>query len=286
MMMQTFRNRQFVLLVLFVCVAGSLGFVPQHHGRIQNVGRLQNKNRDERVHQPPLSLSATPTLPSSRSESISVPPEVPPSPLSLSFDNLIEALEGGIGRARTSWDCYRMGVDPLLFFNPEIPEEHLDAGVTALIPEAKGFTRGDLSQLICSKRRTHSLGRAARQAMTRLLDASPSALSAAVGIEANIAQISHISVAADSTTKLLVRLIHDGLEVEAVIIPWKETGRSTLCISSQVGCRQGCTFCATGRMGIIRSLTADEILAQVFLSRKVCRVLDIYPVDGIVFMGM
>jgi len=56
--------------------------------------------------------------------------------------------------------------------------------------------------------------------------------------------------------------------------------------SSQVGCRQGCTFCATGRMGRLRSLTSNEILAQVYFSRKVCRVLNIPPVDNVVFMGM
>lgn len=44
--------------------------------------------------------------------------------------------------------------------------------------------------------------------------------------------------------------------------------------------------CPPGRMGKLRNLSTDEILAQVFLARKVCRVLDIYPVDGVVFMGM
>lgn len=98
--------------------------------------------------------------------------------------------------------------------------------------------------------------------------------------------MSQIQTSKDGTTKLLVKLASDGLEVETVIIPWDDRGRSTLCISSQVGCRQGCTFCATGRMGKLRSLTADEILAQVYFSRKVCRVLNILPVDGVVFMGM
>ena len=43
--------------------------------------------------------------------------------------------------------------------------------------------------------------------------------------------------------------------------------------SSQVGCRQACTFCATGRMGKLRSLTADEILVQVYYASKICRVV-------------
>ncbi len=49
-------------------------------------------------------------------------------------------------------------------------------------------------------------------------------------------------------------------------------GRTTVCISSQVGCRQGCTFCATGKMGKLRSLTTDEILVQMFFAQKVVRL--------------
>jgi len=83
-----------------------------------------------------------------------------------------------------------------------------------------------------------------------------------------------------------VRLASDGLEVETVIIPWVERSSSTLCISSQVGCRMGCTFCATGRMGKLRSLSSDEILSQVYFANKVCRLKDIPTIDNIVFMGM
>jgi 23S rRNA (adenine2503-C2)-methyltransferase len=106
------------------------------------------------------------------------------------------------------------------------------------------------------------------------------------GIEESIATISQISRASDGTTKLLIKLLQDDLEVETVIIPWHETGRSTLCISSQVGCAQACRFCATGKMGRLRNLSSSEICAQVFLARKVCRVLELFPVDGVVFMGM
>ncbi|HDP94896.1 MAG TPA: 23S rRNA (adenine(2503)-C(2))-methyltransferase RlmN [Candidatus Aminicenantes bacterium] len=62
--------------------------------------------------------------------------------------------------------------------------------------------------------------------------------------------------------KVLLRL-HDGKGVEAVWIPG--TGRSTLCISTQVGCAMGCSFCATGAMGFHRSLSMGEILAQVLV---------------------
>ena len=50
-----------------------------------------------------------------------------------------------------------------------------------------------------------------------------------------------------------------------MIIPmssYRGTGWHTLCVSSQVGCRMGCTFCETARMGLVRNLTAAEIVGQ------------------------
>jgi 23S rRNA (adenine2503-C2)-methyltransferase len=63
----------------------------------------------------------------------------------------------------------------------------------------------------------------------------------------------------DGTRKFLVRMF-DGQTVEAVAIPARD--RLTLCLSSQVGCAIGCTFCHTGTMGLKRHLTADEIVGQ------------------------
>lgn len=63
----------------------------------------------------------------------------------------------------------------------------------------------------------------------------------------------------DGTRKFLVRM-HDGQSVEAVAIPARD--RLTLCLSSQVGCAIGCTFCHTGTMGLTRHLSADEIVGQ------------------------
>lgn len=81
------------------------------------------------------------------------------------------------------------------------------------------------------------------------------------------------------TTKFLLRL-SDGLETESVLIPM-ESG-VTLCISSQIGCRMGCTFCETGRMGLIRHLRAEEIVAQAAFAKRQLNK----PVRNIVFMGM
>ncbi|HJU84147.1 MAG TPA: 23S rRNA (adenine(2503)-C(2))-methyltransferase RlmN [Holophagaceae bacterium] len=64
----------------------------------------------------------------------------------------------------------------------------------------------------------------------------------------------------DGSTKHAFRL-SDGKEVEGVHMPY--ANRTTLCLSSQVGCAMGCTFCATGQMGIVRNLTAAEIVGQV-----------------------
>lgn len=66
---------------------------------------------------------------------------------------------------------------------------------------------------------------------------------------------------ADGSVKFQWQL-GDGEQIESVLMP--ETGRITLCLSSQVGCRQGCVFCHTGRMGLIRNLSAAEIVAQVW----------------------
>lgn len=63
-----------------------------------------------------------------------------------------------------------------------------------------------------------------------------------------------------TTTKLAVRL-HDGHVVESVLM--RHEGRVTICVSSQVGCAMGCTFCATGTMGIRGNLSAGEILEQM-----------------------
>jgi len=70
--------------------------------------------------------------------------------------------------------------------------------------------------------------------------------------------------AADGTAKLLLGLA-DGESVETVVIPAK--GRLTQCVSSQVGCAMGCVFCASGSAGLVRSLRAEEIVAQVMMAQ-------------------
>jgi 23S rRNA (adenine2503-C2)-methyltransferase len=79
--------------------------------------------------------------------------------------------------------------------------------------------------------------------------------------------------------KFLLRF-HDGLESESVLIPM--ASGTTLCLSSQIGCKMGCAFCETGKMGLIRSLTAEEIVAQLLVATFQLKK----KVRNLVFMGM
>ncbi len=81
------------------------------------------------------------------------------------------------------------------------------------------------------------------------------------------------------TVKFLLRY-SDGRESESVVIPMQSG--ITLCISSQIGCKMGCAFCETAKMGLLRSLSAQEIVAQVFYATHKLKK----PVRNIVFMGM
>jgi 23S rRNA (adenine2503-C2)-methyltransferase len=94
-------------------------------------------------------------------------------------------------------------------------------------------------------------------------------------------RIARKDVSVDGTTKYLLKL-EDGALIEAVFIP--DTPAQTFCISSQVGCAMGCGFCLTGKMGIIRNLTAGEIAGQVRLLAADLALLD--DRFNIVLMGM
>ncbi|MFI3283382.1 MAG: 23S rRNA (adenine(2503)-C(2))-methyltransferase RlmN [Rikenellaceae bacterium] len=85
------------------------------------------------------------------------------------------------------------------------------------------------------------------------------------------------SVATDGTKKYLFKT-HGGDSIESAYIP--DGDRATLCVSSQVGCRMGCTFCATARQGLRASLTANEILNQM------ASLPEFDTLTNLVFMGM
>lgn len=84
------------------------------------------------------------------------------------------------------------------------------------------------------------------------------------------------------TVKALITL-KDQKKIESVLIRHKN--RNTICVSSQVGCPMGCIFCATGAMGFLRNLAADEIIEQVLLFARLLKK-EGKRVDNVVFMGM
>ena len=92
--------------------------------------------------------------------------------------------------------------------------------------------------------------------------------------------VERVTDPSDGFVKYLFRL-HDGAFVEAVRIPLEVPKRFTICLSSQAGCAMGCTFCATGRLGLARNLEPWEIVAQFVAVR------DEAPgeVTGAVFQG-
>lgn len=81
------------------------------------------------------------------------------------------------------------------------------------------------------------------------------------------------------TEKFLIRT-GDGHDIESVVLPMQR--KKTLCLSSQIGCRMGCSFCETGKRGLLRHLTVREILEQFFHARFSLS----HSIDNAVFMGM
>src|SRR5947207_736943 len=93
--------------------------------------------------------------------------------------------------------------------------------------------------------------------------------------------LTHRETSTDGTEKFLLRLA-DGRQLESVFIP--DTPSMTFCISTQVGCAMACAFCLTGKMGLVRNLTAGEIAGQVRVLAAALDMLD--KKFNIVLMGM
>jgi len=96
---------------------------------------------------------------------------------------------------------------------------------------------------------------------------------------------------ADGTIKFLFQLQDEAQnKVEAVLIPDfypdGAANRLTVCVSSQVGCVYGCSFCATGKMGLFRNLTHGEIVDQAQYINQVCEEKFDKKITNIVYMGM
>jgi 23S rRNA (adenine2503-C2)-methyltransferase len=89
----------------------------------------------------------------------------------------------------------------------------------------------------------------------------------------------------DGSTRLVLAL-EDGARIEAVHMPRAVVRpRVTVCLSSQVGCAMGCTFCATAKMGLVRNLAAHEIVGQLFAVLRRYGPVSAHTLN-LVFMGM
>lgn len=90
-----------------------------------------------------------------------------------------------------------------------------------------------------------------------------------------------VFTSADGASAKALITLDDGQQIETVLMKHAD-GHQTVCVSTQVGCPMGCAFCATGKLGLTRNLTAEEIFMQVLLF---CRHTK-QRVDNVVFMGM
>ncbi len=100
----------------------------------------------------------------------------------------------------------------------------------------------------------------------------------------SLPEVVEVARADDGAAKFLFEL-DDGKKTEAVYIPDPSRDRHTVCLSCQVGCRWGCRFCATGRLGFMRNLSSTEIIGQLFHLRSYIR-LGGHKLSNVVFMGM
>lgn len=96
----------------------------------------------------------------------------------------------------------------------------------------------------------------------------------------SLLELAHLEVSNDGTRKYLFKL-PDGQMVESVLMSFEDRPSLSACVSSQVGCAVGCTFCATGYLGFKRNLTAQEIIDQVLSIQRESG----HRVANVVYMG-
>src|SRR5580692_1261279 len=99
-------------------------------------------------------------------------------------------------------------------------------------------------------------------------------------IKIPLLSMQHLQVSKDGTRKYLFASA-DGQMVESVLMRFADRKNITACISSQVGCAVGCTFCATGYLGFKRNLTSQEIVDQLMCMQRESGL----RIGNVVFMG-
>lgn len=164
-----------------------------------------------------------------------------------------------------------------------------------VLPDLRGMTRDQLAELVARLGEKpfrarqlfawlHARGARSLDEMTDLSRALRERLAAATCLSAMA--VDEVQLSSDGTRKFRFRT-GDSHFVEAVFMP--ELDRRTLCVSTQIGCPMGCAFCHTARLGLTRSLTVGEILAQIYEVNRAVTELGFSgkrPITNLVFMGM
>jgi len=161
---------------------------------------------------------------------------------------------------------------------PELPSIH-GRGVLEEIRADLGLQPHLLRRL---RNALYKHGAPAHEAVALWPPAARSAVARRVAF-AGLDEVRRLDSSTDGASKLLLRT-RAGLVVETVILRIR-SGRSAVCVSSQVGCAVRCEFCATGHMGVVRNLGADEIVEQVATAGQVLRAQG-RRLRNVVFMGM
>jgi 23S rRNA (adenine2503-C2)-methyltransferase len=167
---------------------------------------------------------------------------------------------------------------PLLAWPPALLVDALvQAGVrrTQALPAVKA---------LCA--RVHREDLPQDQALAQVPATVAAPLASLLLLERSLTQVED-AASQDRTRRLLLRT-DDGEVIESVIIPATKGDRTTLCVSSQVGCGRRCAFCETGRLGLTRQLTPDEIVLQFRHARDLWSRErgSLPPITNVVFMGM
>lgn len=111
----------------------------------------------------------------------------------------------------------------------------------------------------------------------------PKGLRDTLALECPLAIQTEVFASKDGNTVKALVTLFDGARIETVLM--RHEGRNTVCVSTLVGCPMGCTFCATGNMGMVRKLTESEIVEQVlYFARHLTPQGE--RVGSVVFMGM
>jgi 23S rRNA (adenine2503-C2)-methyltransferase len=179
-------------------------------------------------------------------------------------------------------------VEPVSRVAPALVLRYPFVSMSSPPPELEGTSRSALTELLQGSGRAASVWRLLRDGIDPFV-AADGALSSGLlrrleeRTRAATLGVESVDVAECGTRKLRYRL-SDDKKIETVLIPGSE--RTTVCISSQVGCARGCIFCVTATMGLARGLTVGEITGQVVRAVGEARRASLPPVKNVVFMGM